>query len=133
MPLLVRLYVRTAFVHLLLAMGLWAARGDALYLRPAALHLFFVGWLTFLIFGVAYWMFPRESKARPLGRSSWVAAAYVLLLVGLWLRVVAEPLTILGTPGPWPGMLGVGAWVQWAGGAVFTAAIWRRIRALGRR
>jgi hypothetical protein len=133
MPFLVRLYVRTAFVHLLLALGLWAMRGNVLYLRPAALHLFFVGWLTFLIFGVAYWMFPRESRERPLGRSSWVAMAYGLLLIGLWFRVVSEPLTILGTAGPWPLLLVAGAWFQWLGGALFTAAIWRRIRALGKR
>jgi hypothetical protein len=34
---------------------------------PVYLHLFMIGWVTQMIFGVAYWMFPRVSKENPRG------------------------------------------------------------------
>jgi hypothetical protein len=34
-------------------------------LWPTYLHLLVLGWLTQLIFGVAFWMFPRYSARNP--------------------------------------------------------------------
>ncbi|MEE8062509.1 MAG: hypothetical protein V3T16_11800 [Gemmatimonadales bacterium] len=70
MPLPARLFIRFAMGYMLL--GLLA--GIALALDPALrtfwptyLHLITVGWLTQLIFGVAFWLFPRASQARSRG------------------------------------------------------------------
>ena len=63
---------------------------------PTYLHLLVVGWLTQLIFGVAFWLFPRYSADRPRGsdRLGWVS--FVGLNLGLILRVFGEPRRALG-------------------------------------
>src|SRR3954454_476837 len=66
---------------------------------PTHLHLLVVGWLTEVIFGVAYWMFPRYSPDRPRGNDRLGWAAFVLLNTGLLLRVAAEPSHALGRGG----------------------------------
>jgi heme/copper-type cytochrome/quinol oxidase subunit 1 len=55
------------------------------------LHLLVVGWLTQLIFGVAYWMFPRYSAERPRGSERLGWATFALLNLGLLLRGISEP------------------------------------------
>lgn len=71
MPPLTRWFIKSALVYLtvsLLVGVALTARGtvglhtvvDAL--MPVYVHLFMVGWVTQMIFGVAYWMFPRVSK-----------------------------------------------------------------------
>lgn len=94
MPLPTRLFIRFAMGYLLL--GLLA--GIALALDPALrtfwptyLHLITVGWLTQLIFGVAFWLFPRASRKHKRGREGYIWASLVLLNAGLLLRVAAEP------------------------------------------
>lgn len=128
MTFLVRLYVRTAFVHLLAALGLWAWKGLDYPFRPAFLHLFFVGWLLFLIFGVAHWMFPRPRSLSPRRREVPVAVAYGFLLAGTWSRVVAEPLVLSGMRGIWGWMLALSGWLLFAGCFLIVLAFWPRIR-----
>ncbi len=110
MPLLTRLYARSALVYLiaaLLAAFLDAAHGViplpafAGVLRPIYIHLFVVGWVTQLIFGVMHWMLPKSSRQRPRGDEGVIWKVYVLLNLGLLLRVISEPLATLGRPGPW--------------------------------
>jgi len=101
---------------------LWAA-------RAAVYHLFFVGWLTQLIFGVAHWMFPTQSRQQPRG-IGWLSALTLLLLnLGIALRLLAEPLR--GTP-HWSPLWGIilvaGGGMQWLAALCFTANIWRRIK-----
>src|SRR5512138_2387666 len=100
MPKLSQLALKAAMIYLMLG-----AIGAALYwanvmwgvwpilnaLSPTYLHLIVVGWLTQLIFGVMYWMFPIISKAQPRGdpRLGW--AAFVCLNAGLLLRLIFEP------------------------------------------
>ncbi len=73
MPALTRWLVKTSFIYLLLAIGVgvllalqstvqWTVIGG---LFPVYIHLFVLGWLTELIFGVVYWMFPKYSNERP--------------------------------------------------------------------
>jgi len=126
MPRLVRLYVKTAFIHLLLGLGLWTWKGLAYPFRPAFLHLFFIGWLLFLIFGMAHWMFPRAKGPHPRGREGWLAA-WGLLLVGLWGRVIAEPLVLSGAWEIWGGILAFSGWLLFAGCFLFAFAEWPRI------
>ena len=137
MPGLARLLIKTALTYLgaaLLAglvMGLWPwlnldASSTALW--HVYLHLFMVGWLTQLIFGVAFWLFPRYTRDRPHGVTWLVAAAYGTLNTGLLLRAVAEPGLLWGNHPIWQGGLAVSALLQWLAALFFVAAIWNRVK-----
>jgi len=132
MPTLARWYIKTSLVWLLLALAL----GVALFLLPSDLpaaalvpvqiHAFVVGWITQLIFGVVYWMFPKASLERPRGSPSLALAAYVLLNGGLVLRAVGEPLGAFDLPsGPW---LVASAAMQWLAGLAFVVNTWPRVK-----
>jgi hypothetical protein len=103
-PPLTRWLVKAALVYLLAALALGvaaqlpsAARVPALaVLWPTYLHVLVVGWLTQLIFGVAYWLFPRYSAERPRGSERLGWATFILLNAGLLLRIVGEPWRALG-------------------------------------
>jgi hypothetical protein len=95
-------------------------------LWPTYLHLLVFGWLTQLIFGVALWLFPRDSRS-PLRSGSllgWVC--YSLLNVGLWLRAVGEPARMTGYDTGW--VLAVSAVLQSAAGWIFVLTIWPRVK-----
>jgi hypothetical protein len=71
-PRVSRWFIRTAMMYLVAALLLGAVMQSPLAARvpllqvlwPTYVHLLVVGWLTQLIFGVAYWMFPRYSAER---------------------------------------------------------------------
>ena len=64
-------------------------------LRHVYLHFIFIGWVTQLIMGVGYWMFPKQSKERPRG-SEWLGwTVFILLNVGMVLRSIGEPAVVL--------------------------------------
>ena len=45
-------------------------------LTPVYFHLFMVGWVTQMIFGVIFWMFPIVTRARPRGSERrWMATS----------------------------------------------------------
>ncbi len=137
MPTLSRWYIKTALVYLVagLSAGLIAAAQAPLQLplswgaiRPVTLHLFTVGWITQMIFGVAVWMFPRATRQRPRGHLPLAVAAYVLLNSGLVVRVIFEPLYTLRS-GPLAGSLLVAsAALQWAAGVSFATYVWARVK-----
>lgn len=127
MPTLTRWFVRAGLLYLLaaLATGVLLAAAPATApagLRPAQLHLFIVGWITQLIFGVAHWMFPRASREQPRGREALGWAAFVLLNAGLLLRTVAEPMALGGWPLVASGVLQLAAAVSWV------THIWPRVK-----
>ena len=101
MPPLTRWHIKSALLYLAAAMTLGVALalsavvempGWLAYLSPSFFHLIMVGWVTQLIFGVIFWMFPIVSKARPRGSERLGWATYILLNVGLLLRVLCEPM-----------------------------------------
>jgi hypothetical protein len=104
MPPLTRSLVKAALVWLVAGLMLGvvmqvpaAARLPLLRAAwPTYLHLVTVGWLTQLIIGVALWLFPRHSAARPRGseRLGWVT--FGCLNLGLLLRLLGEPGRALG-------------------------------------
>ena len=139
MPPLSRWYIKLAllyFVAALLVGALQAAQGP-LHLPvvlaltgPAYVHLLVVGWITQMIFGVAYWMFPKYAPppAAPRGNDTVAVATFVLLNLGLLVRVVFEPLRAWrpdALPG-WP--LVVAAVAQWLAGLGFAANTWPRVK-----
>jgi hypothetical protein len=97
-------------------------------LWPTYVHLLVVGWLTEVIFGVAYWLFPRSDRLRPALSEHLAWAAYGFLNTGLLLRIAAEPATALdpATPARW--LLPLAALLQLAGACTFVAMIWPRVR-----
>ena len=129
MPQLSRWFIRTALVYLLVSLMVGVAQPSltaaGLILWPTYVHLLVVGWLTQLIFGVAYWMFPRHRATTSFWteRLGWVA--YGCLNAGLVLRAIAEsgPITVLR--GDW---FLISAIFQLVAGWAFVIATWPRVR-----
>lgn len=137
MPHLTRLYVKTGLVYFVAAFvtGLAMAGRPWLpttwpvaVLTPLYVHLLMVGWVLHLIVGVAVWMFPRWSRAQPRGPDWMGYGAYGALNLGLVLRVVAEPVFVVGGGILWAGGLVVAALAQWVGGMLVVALLWPRVR-----
>ncbi len=135
MPTLVRWYIKTALVFLIagLVVGVIQAIGGPLAqltagLTPVYYHLLMVGWVTQLILGVAIWMFPKFSQAQPRGDEKLAWATYILLNLGLLLRVVGEPLDSLYAGAGWGILLVISAVLQWSGGVLIIGNLWRRVK-----
>jgi len=134
MPTLTRWCIRSGLVCLLAALLLgflmqWPPAAAVPWLRsawPTYLHILVVGWLTNLIFGVAYWLFPRYSADAPRGSERLGWAALVLLNLGLLLRVIGEPWAALG--GETAPLLVGSAVAQLLAGLAFVANTWPRLR-----
>jgi hypothetical protein len=130
MPPLTRWFVKLSLLYFVaaLAAGVWQAAGGPLWLTPVMIHLLVVGWVTGMIFGVAYWMFPKYSPDEPRGADSLAIASFVLLNLGLLLRVAAEPWQE-SRPSSVAGWLLVGsALLQWLGGLAFVVNTWPRVK-----
>jgi hypothetical protein len=95
-------------------------------LWPTYVHLFVLGWLTQLIFGVAFWMFPRRSAKEPHGSEPLGWISYGLLNAGLVLRALGEPAFALGARTS--GILVVAALLQLGAGWVFVFNTWPRVK-----
>ncbi len=133
MPSLTRWFVRTSLLYLVLAslMGILIAARLPIVptgLTPVYLHLFIVGWLTQLIFGVMHWMFPKDTNDKPRGDEGLVWAVFVMLNVGLVLRAVAEPLNARDDSQFWGTALALSALLQWLAGLGFVVNSWRRVK-----
>jgi cbb3-type cytochrome oxidase subunit 1 len=137
MPRLTRYFIKTAMVYLVAALllgVLLAARAafdlpaEIAALSPVFFHLFMVGWVTQLIFGMLFWMLPRYSKENPRGDEGLVWAAYILINIGLILRVVGEPLVAIRSDLGLGWLLALSAVLQLFGGWAFIVNAWPRVR-----
>jgi hypothetical protein len=136
-PTLTRWYLKTALGYLVLSLFagvVLAARGVLRLppvfsgLTPVYFHWLMVGWVTQLIFGVVFWMFPKQSAGRPRGSERLAWTTYALLNVGLILRSVAEP-WMSAAPSAMPGtLLAASAVLQWLAGLGFVANTWGRVK-----
>lgn len=137
---LVRRYIKTAiaFLGVGLGLGFWllvrrevyGVAANA-YLVSAHTHAVFLGFVMFLILGVALWLFPRPPREDTRYSPNMVSAAYWILLVSTAVRLAAE----IGRG------VGAGAWLAWpivAGGAgqvigfaLYFWTMWGRIRPAG--
>jgi hypothetical protein len=137
MPLLTRLFIKVGLLYLVVALlmgSLLLARpvlnlpNSIAVLNPVYLHLFMVGWVTQLIIGIVYWMFPKFSREQPRGSDKLAWAVFFSLNAGLLLRAVGEPLNALN-PGAGAGwMLALSALLQWLAGMSFIANTWARVK-----
>lgn len=136
MPPLTRWFVKTAFAYLALALltGLLLALQSTLELGslsglfPVYIHLFALGWLTQLIFGIVFWMFPKYSNDQPRRSESLGWWTYGLLNSGLILRAIAEPIQT-AQPDPYAGWaLVLSALLQFLAGLGFVLNSWGRVK-----
>ncbi len=132
MPRVTRWFIRTGLLYLVAALSVglhrsWPGGGAWLpFTWPAFVHLLTVGWLSQLILGVAYWMFPAAPKAGSAGeRLAWVS--YGLLNVGLLLRAAAEPFAAQAG-GAAGAALVLSAALQLGGTLLMVTHLWPRVR-----
>jgi hypothetical protein len=137
MPTLTRWFIKIAMVYLAAALlvGLALSIRPLLTLlpfvgalSPVYFHLFLVGWVTQLIFGVVYWMFPKHTKDQPHGNEVGWLATFWLLNGGLLLRVIFEPLQTLQPEPIWGWLVGLSAFLQWLAGLIFVLNTWGRVK-----
>ncbi len=125
MPRLTRYFIKTALIYLAAAMllGLLLALRasidlppELLALSPVYFHLFMLGWIAQLIFGMLFWMLPKYSKEKPRGPEALAWTAYILINVGLILRVIGEPLNAVHAEWGLGWLLALSALLQLIGG-----------------
>lgn len=137
MPRLVRWFIKSALVYFVLALitGLALQARTVIdlpsriaFFRPVYFHLLVVGWITQLIIGVGYWMFPKFSKEKPRGSESLSWAVFVLLNIGLVLRIISEPQVAANAEPDLGWMLALSAVLQVIAGWLFVINIWPRVK-----
>lgn len=137
MPPITRWFIRTSLVCFIAALfigTLLAARGPlqlpAFFntLTPLFFHLFMVGFVAQLIFGMVFWMFPKASKEQPRGSERLAWLTYGCLNAGLLFRVLAEPAQTSAPQPIWGWLLVVSALLQWVAGALFVVNTWNRVK-----
>ncbi len=137
MPSLTRWYIKSALIYLVFALllALVLALPDTInlprfirFMNPAYFHLFLVGWVTQMIFGVIFWMFPIITRAQPRGNEQHGWVSYILLNVGLLLRVIGEPLTSTNPEVGFGWLLVVSAFLQWLAVVIFITLAWPRVK-----
>ena len=136
MPPLTRWYIKSAILYFVVAALVTLVQALARlvempgfigFLGPVYFHLFMVGWVTQMIFGVIFWMFPIVTREQPRGNERIAWSIFVLLNVGLWLRVVSEPF-VTGDGGLLGWILVGSAVCQWLAGVLFVIETWPRVR-----
>jgi hypothetical protein len=140
MPKLTRWYIKLSLVYLVIALlvaailasrTLWTLPPVLAALSPVYFHLFMVGWVSELIIGVVFWLFPTYSPERKRGNETLAWAVFWILNGGLLLRIFSEPM--LGRA-PWAGgVLAASAVLQWVAGMLFVYITWGRVRPPRRR
>ena len=137
MPPLTRWFIKAAFVSLIAAfvvraamavLPFWQLQAIVGALAPVFLHLFMWGWVTQLIFGVVYWMFPKASKDNPHGHEGLWLATFWFFNVGLLFRVVGEPLHLLRPEALWAWLTILAAILQWLAVMGFVVNTWGRVK-----
>jgi len=137
MPPLTRWTIRAAMAYLiagLIAGALYWANNQWSWWQPLAalnpiyIHLLVVGWLTQLVYGVIYWMFPIISKANMRGDPRLAWSVFILLNAGLILRVICEPWrTVDANDVNGIGLI-LSAVFQVIAGYLFVLVCWPRVR-----
>jgi hypothetical protein len=154
MPATSRAFVKVSIVCLvvgavlgaLLLVNRWLPLDPRLFaLKGSHVELLIVGWLTQLILGVAWWLFPplalrpRADGTKPARRGQaqrgseplfW--ATFLCLNAGLLLRVVLEPLQVW-TQVDFSFLTGISGLFLLAAAIAFVVNMWGRVRELGRR
>lgn len=135
-----RRFVKTAigFLFVGLALGGWLIVERELlgvapsrYLVSAHAHAIQLGFVMFLILGVALWIFPKASPGDRRYRPSWIDAAYAVLTASTALRLAGEIARAWSAAGWLRWGVALAAMGQIAGFAIYFWAMWPRIRPVG--
>lgn len=142
MPTLSRYFIKIGLIYLVVALlmgtimrlqSIMNLPSQIQLLRPVYLHLIFIGWVTQIIMGVGYWMFPKLSREKPRGNERIGWAVLILLNVGLILRSISEPgilisgdNEVLKTSFAW--MLAFASMLLLGAGWLFIFNTWGRIK-----
>jgi hypothetical protein len=137
LPILTRLWIKTALVYFVLALLLGillAGQSAGLFhlpvqsLFPSYIHFLAVGWISQLIIGVVFWMFPKYTQANPRRSEGLGWVTYITLNLGLLLRLVGEPLHA-ATNAAWAGwVMAASALLLLIAGTAFVINTWGRVK-----
>jgi heme/copper-type cytochrome/quinol oxidase subunit 1 len=101
------------------------------FLKSAHVHAVFLGFVMFLILGVALWLFPRAEKGDTRYRPERIAAAYWILTISTAIRFVAEIARSGSDAGALRWLVLISGIAQLAGFALYFFTMWTRIRPVG--
>lgn len=139
---LVRRFIKTAILFLVLGLLTGATLlvrrelfGDwpSAYSVSAHTHAVFVGFVMFMILGVALWIFPKPLQNDRRYRPAWIETAYWVLLVGTLARFVGELLQGFSDLRLLAWLTVVGGLAQLAGLLLYVWTMWSRIRPSARQ
>jgi len=101
------------------------------YLVSAHVHAVGVGFVMFMILGVALWLFPKPAKEDTRYQPARIEAAYWILVIATGVRVLSE-LARASVDTTWLRALVLGAGLgQIIGLGVYFYTMWTRIRPVG--
>jgi cbb3-type cytochrome oxidase subunit 1 len=137
MPPLVRRFLKTAIVFLLLGValgvymlarrelaGAWATP----WWTSAHTHAILVGFVMMMIAGVALWMFPRPAKEDTRFDPRAAEGAYWFLTIGTAARLAGELMRPMSAASGLRWVIVAGGAAQALGLALFFWTMWTRIR-----
>lgn len=135
-----RLFIKTgiAFLGIGLLLGAWLLVGRELrgtfphpLLASAHVHAVGVGFVMFVILGVAQWLFPRAPKDDPRYRPGRLVASYWILTVSTALRISGEVARASSDAYALRLVVVVAGLGQILGLGLYFYSMWSRIRPVG--
>lgn len=107
--------------------GVWPSA----HLASAHAHAVLIGFVMFLILGVALWLFPRAPKADRRYRPELVAVSYWVLVIATASRFIAELMRAWSDSRTLAWIVVLGGFGQVVGLAIYFWTMWPRIRPVG--
>jgi len=139
MPPITRWFIKSGMIWFCLGVVLAfvaelpSVQGRALLL-PVYWHMLVIGWITQVIMGVSFWMFPRKKRNRKKEQSALAVGAFYLLNGGLVVRLSTEPFLPLFTEsGILSGVVIFSAVLQVSAILLYIGEIWPRVQPKAKR